>query len=142
MLSVHFVYFYFYLSLMLANTFAIFYSTTVSLSTPWPDLRQSLTGTWSQQKELYNSTILPDGRKLKDIWDHESYPFRIFKSHFAPDILPVRRAAEVRGAKKIKYMAMVRNGLDVAASMTDFYSAHTDEFRKLWGGEKNVTVAF
>ena len=40
-----------------------------------------------------------------------------------------------KGGKKIKYLAMARNGIDVAASMTDFYSSHTDEFRKLWGGE-------
>lgn len=102
----------------------------VSLATPWPDLKQSRAGTWSEQKDRYNDTVLADGRKLKDIWDNPAFPFRIFKSHYAPPELPVRK----KGGKKIKYLAMARNGIDVAASMTDFYSSHTDEFRKLWGG--------
>ena len=103
----------------------------VSIAAPWPDLRQSRAGTWAEQKELYNITILPDGRKMKDIWDNPQYPFRIFKSHYAPPELPVRK----KSGNKIKYIAMVRNGLDVAASMTNFYSAHTDKFRNLWGGK-------
>jgi len=102
----------------------------VSLTTPWPDLRQSRKANWIQQKERLNTTILPDGRALRDLWDHPSYSFRIFKSHFAPPDLPVTK----KGGKKIKYMAMARNGIDVAASMTPFYSAHTDRFRNLWGG--------
>lgn len=102
----------------------------VSITTPGPDLRQSRTGTWAEQKDRYNTTILPDGRKMKELWDHPSYPFRIFKSHYAPPVLPVRK----KGGKKIKYMAMVRNGIDVAASMTPFYSSHTEKFRNLWGG--------
>ena len=102
----------------------------VSLATPWPDLRQSRAGSWATQKGRYNTTILPDGRKIKEIWDSPSYPFRIFKSHFTPPELPVRKP----GGKKIKYIAMTRNGLDVAASLSHFYSEHTEEFRKLWGG--------
>jgi hypothetical protein len=102
----------------------------VSISTPWPDLRQSRDGTWAEQKERYNSTILADGKPMSYYWDNPSYPFRIFKSHFAPPELPVRK----KGGKKIKYLAMARNGLDVAASMTSFYSAHTQKFRELWGG--------
>lgn len=101
-----------------------------SLATPWPDLRQSRAGTWATQKDGYNDTVLPDGRKWKDVWDNPKFPFRIFKSHYAPPELPVRK----KGGKKIKYLAMSRNGIDVAASMTDFYSAHSDAFRKLWGG--------
>ena len=73
---------------------------------------------------------------MKDFWDHPSYPFRIFKSHYAPPELPVRR----KGGKKIKYMAMARNGIDVAASMTNFYSSHTDKGRNLFGGELVVCV--
>ncbi len=110
----------------------------VSIATPWPDLIQSRGGSWAEQKERYNTTIIPDGRTMKEVWDHPSYPFRIFKSHFGPPDLPVRK----KGGKKIKYMAMVRNGLDVAASMTDFYSAHTDEFRHLWGGEFAVCMSW
>lgn len=101
----------------------------VSITTPWPDLRQSRDGTWAEQKDRYNTTIV-NGKPMKYFWDNPAYPFRIFKSHFAPPELPVRK----KGGKKIKYLAMARNGLDVAASMTNFYSAHTQRFRELWGG--------
>ena len=94
------------------------------------DLRQSRAGSWSEQKDRYNTTILSDGRRMKDVWDYPSYPFRIFKSHYGPPELPVRR----EGGKKIKYIAMVRNGIDVAASFTTFFSDHTEKFRSLWGG--------
>jgi len=103
----------------------------VSLATPWMDLKQSRTGSWAEQKDRYNDTVLSNGRKLKEYWDNPAFPFRIFKSHYAPPELPVRK----KGGKKIKYLAMARNGLDVAASMTSFYSSHTDEFRKVWGGK-------
>ena len=102
-----------------------------SISTPWPDLRQSRAGTWSEQKDRYNTTILSDGREMKYYWDHPSYPFRVFKSHYGPPELPVRK----KGGKKIKYIAMVRNGIDVAASFTTFFSSHSEKFRSLWGGK-------
>ena len=102
----------------------------VSLAAIWPDLRQSRAGSWAEQKDRYNDTVLPDGRKLKEYWDNPVFPFRIFKSHYAPPELPVRK----KGGKKIKYLAMARNGIDVAASMTNFYSSHGDKFRKIWGG--------
>ena len=103
----------------------------VGVTTPWPDLRQSRAGSWAEQKERWNTTLLPDGRKMKDVWDHPSYPFRIFKSHYTPKTLPVRK----EGGKKIKYIAMSRNGIDVAASFVPFYTAHSEKFRQLWGGE-------
>jgi len=106
----------------------------VSLSTPWPDLRQSRAGNWAEQKDRYNTTIV-DGREMKYYWDNPSYPFRIFKSHYAPPDLPVRK----EGGKKIKYLAMVRSGVDVAASMVPFYFEHTEVFRTLWGGFPPVT---
>ncbi|KAL7482466.1 hypothetical protein ACHAW6_008139 [Cyclotella cf. meneghiniana] len=102
----------------------------VSVTTPWPDLIQSRKGSWAEQKERYNTTVLADGRKMNYYWDNPAYPFRIFKSHFAPPELPVRKGK----GKKIKYLAMSRNGLDVAASLTNFYSSHTQTFRDLWGG--------
>jgi len=67
---------------------------------------------------------------MKYYWDNPTYPFRIFKSHYAPPVLPVRK----KGGKKIKYLAMTRNGIDVAASMNLFYSSFTQEFRNMWGG--------
>mmetsp|Transcript_34905 Transcript_34905/g.56962 ORF Transcript_34905/g.56962 Transcript_34905/m.56962 type:complete len:376 (-) Transcript_34905:248-1375(-) len=102
----------------------------VSISTPWPDFRQSRAGNWAEQKDRYNTTVLGDGRKMKDLWDHPTYPFRIFKSHYAPPVLPVRK----EGGKKLKYLVVVRNGIDVAASMNLFYSSFTQEFRNMWGG--------
>ena len=103
----------------------------VSITTPWPDLRQSRAGSWSEQKDRFNTTILPDGREMKHYWDHPSYPFRVFKSHYTPQELPVR----IKGGKKIKCLAMVRNGIDVAASLTTFFSSNTESFRNLWGGK-------
>ena len=41
---------------------------------------------------------------------------------------------EIKGGKKVKYLAMVRNGIDVAASIVPFFSYHTEAFRNLWGG--------
>jgi len=108
----------------------------VSITTPWMDFRQSRDGTWAEQKDRYNTTVLSDGKQMKYYWDHPSYPFRIFKSHYAPPELPVRK----KGGKKIKYLAMARNGLDVAASMTNFFSAHTQKFRDLWGGTKYLSL--
>jgi len=73
---------------------------------------------------------------MKDVWDHPSYPFRIFKSHYGPPELPVRK----KGGKRIKYIAMVRNGIDVAASFTEFFSSHSEKFRSLWGGKCIISV--
>jgi len=101
----------------------------VSIATPWMDFRQSRGGSWAEQKERYNTTIV-DGRPMKEYWDNPAYPFRVFKSHYTPPTLPVRK----EGGKKIKYLAMVRNGIDVAASMTPFYTSHSEKFRSLWGG--------
>jgi len=100
----------------------------VNLATPWMDLRQSRNGHWAEQKDRYNTTVLQDGRLMKDVWDHPSLPFRIFKSHYFPPTLPVR------STRNLKYIAMSRNGLDVAASFTTFFSSHTDQLRNLWGG--------
>ena len=79
-------------------------------------------------REQMNSTILPDGTKLKDHWDNEEYPFRIFKSHDHVESL-----GKLIGGDKIKFLAMSRNGLDMAASFVPFFDKHTDAFRKLWG---------
>lgn len=110
----------------------------VSVGTPWPDLRQSRHDSWKAQKERFNTTILPDGSKLKDHWDNPRYPFRIFKSHYSPKlpgnegekgaILPVKQNPQ------LKFLAMSRNGLDVVQSMVPFLNSHTDEWRNLFGG--------
>ena len=104
----------------------------VSLATPWADLRQSRHGSWEEQKDRYNTTILTNGKPLKDYWDNERYPFRIFKSHYGPketgSVLPIR------DNPKLKFLAMVRNGLDVVNSMVYFWTAHQDVFRNVYGG--------
>ena len=101
----------------------------VSVTTPWPDLRHSRAGTWAEQKDRYNTTVV-EGKKMTHFWDNPEYPMRIFKSHYGPPLLPVRK----KSGKKIKYLAMARNGVDVLASFVPFYSAHTSAFRNLWGG--------
>ena len=98
----------------------------------WPELVQSRHGSWAEQKPRYNTTVLPDGTKLKDYWDNDRYPFRIFKTHYSPresgGLLPVTDNPQ------LKFIACARNGLDVLASFVNFFSGHTDEFRRLWGG--------
>lgn len=106
---------------------------------PWMDLRQSRHGSWQEQKERWNTTILPDGSNLKDRWDNPRYPFRIFRSHFNPRpenhekgldgaVLPINQHPE------IKFLAMVRNGLDVVNSMIPFFASHSNAFRAVFGG--------
>lgn len=43
-----------------------------------------------------NTTVLEDGTKLKDHWDAPGLPFRIFKSHYGPDILPITKYRKVK----------------------------------------------
>lgn len=106
----------------------------VNLSCPWPDLIQTPGDSWASQKPRYNTVILPDGKPLKDIWNHPDYPFRVFKSHFGPleagGVIPVKKLAE----RKVKILAMSRNGLDVVASIVPFFESHSEDFRKMWGG--------
>lgn len=108
----------------------------VNLSTLWPDLIQTPGDTWSDQKPRYNTVTLPDhdDKPLKDLWDNPKYPFRVFKSHFAPQeaggVIPVRKLAK----RNVKVLAMSRNGLDVVASFVPFFDGHSEEFRTMWGG--------
>lgn len=99
----------------------------ISLTTPWPEMMQSPDNTWDIQRELMNTTVLPDGTLMKDQWDHKDYPFRIFKSHnIAEDF------GDLIGGDKVKFLAMSRNGLDLAASLIAFLRSFTHDFRKLW----------
>ena len=100
----------------------------ISIATPWPELLQDPELTWAKQKELLNTTILPSGVPLKEKWDNERYPFRIWKSHGTPSTLPIKEFPNV------KFISMTRNGMDVLSSMIPFFNAHTEEFRKGWGG--------
>lgn len=100
----------------------------VTFSTPWPGLIQVPGHSWKDTSEKMNSTVLNDGTKFKDYWDNEGYPFRVFKSHDVPEAF-----GDLIGGDKVKFLAMSRNGLDVVASMTPFFDAHSDEFRRVWG---------
>jgi len=116
-------------------------------NTPWPEFIQNPGENWKTQWNKYSTTILPDGKPLKEYWDHPTYPFRIFKSHNPPTIFQEDRLiqeANKANTKKngkdatdmtIKFVAMVRNGLDQAESMIPFFDLqHQDSFRKRWGG--------
>jgi hypothetical protein len=107
----------------------------VSFATPWPGLIQTPGDNWDIQREKLNSTILSDGTRLKDYWDHEDYPFRIFKSHDTPeaygDLIGDHDSSS--GTASVKFLAMSRNGLDVVASLVPFFPSHSDKFRKMWG---------
>ena len=66
-----------------------------------------------------NMALLKEGVKLKDRWDHPDYPFRVFKSHATPkvgDNVRYPRMLPVRENRKIKYIAISRNGLDVVGA--------------------------
>jgi hypothetical protein len=92
--------------------------------------------------------------RLQCLWDHAAYPFRIFKSHLTPRVssglpsgLPSGLLSDVfqamqtgsgflpvRERPAVKFVAMVRNGLDVVASRIPFHEAHSAQFRSMWGG--------
>ena len=57
-----------------------------------------------------------------------AFPFRIFKSHFAPPIAPVKKYP------KVKFLAMARNGMDVVRSFFPFFNGHRPDFKATWGG--------
>lgn len=111
--------------------------TDIMYTTPWLEARQYPGQPWSERRELYNTTVLPNGKKLKDYWDNPAFPFRVFKSHFRPqhdgghpyaDILPIRVFP------KVKYLAAIRNPYEMFASWYAFVFNHRDPFRVMWGG--------
>jgi len=118
-------------------------------NTPWPEFIQNPGDNWKNQ--LLGEYSKPP---LKDYWDHPNYPFRIFKSHNGPHIFQhdhliapaldnskgyysgYKRNTFGRNNKiKVKFVAMVRNGLDQAESMVPFFQEqHKDDFISRWGG--------
>jgi len=111
----------------------------INTNTLWPSLVYKPGQRWSEIKHLANSTVLSEGIKLKDLWDHDEYPFRIWKAHESPrDEDPLIRnhntfLLPVRKYPKIKYIAMVRNLPDVLASFYPFPNNHREGFKRLWG---------
>jgi hypothetical protein len=103
--------------------------TDVSFSTPWPDLIHTPGGSWREQKPLMESTMLKEiGKTWGSLWNNPAFPFRIFKSHYTPETLPIKKFP------KVKFLAMTRSGLDIVASMVPFFDAHSQAFRNVWGG--------
>mmetsp|Transcript_9976 Transcript_9976/g.29538 ORF Transcript_9976/g.29538 Transcript_9976/m.29538 type:complete len:392 (-) Transcript_9976:308-1483(-) len=100
----------------------------INHATPWMDLVHAPGQTWAEQKAGYNETVLSDGTQYKDRWDHPRYPFRVFKSHYAPPIMPVKSNPQ------LKFLSMARDGLDVTNSLVPFFSDHNENFRRMWGG--------
>lgn len=107
----------------------------INLNTPWPSFIHRPGQTWNDMKRMLNTTILSDGTPVKDLWDHPSYKFRVFKAHEAPidsefggriSVLPLK--------KTIKYLAMYRNLPDILASFYPFVNSHNPKFIELWGG--------
>jgi len=110
--------------------------TDIMYSTPWLEMVQRPGLTWQQTKELYNTTILKDGTRLKDYWDHRAFPFRIFKSHFGPETEGghwYSDVLQVKSKPKVKFIAVARNPYEVVRSFWSFLPAHRPEFRKMWG---------
>lgn len=103
-----------------------------SLETPWPELIQTPGANWADQKERMNTTVLHTGRSFESHWNNPKYPMRIFKSHLGP--IEAGGELPVRSRPAVKYVAMVRSGLDVAWSLVPFFDQHTEEFRAQWGG--------
>ena len=106
--------------------------TDILLDTPWIGFNMLPGQTWSDIKVMMNTTVLPDGTRVKDYWDKPDFPFRIFKSHFTPEVLPIRRYP------KVKFLAMARNGMDVVNSFYPFFAGHRPSFKKVWGCAKRL----
>jgi len=111
--------------------------TDIMYSTPWLEMVQRPGLKWHETKELYNTTVLEDGTKLRDYWDNPAFPFRIFKSHFGPvskkgghwysDVL------QVKSNPNVKFIAVTRNPYEIVKSFWNFFPAHREEFRQMWG---------
>ena len=58
---------------------------------------------------------------------NEIFPFRIFKTHEAPPVLPFH--------EERKYIIPIRNGKDTLVSDYYFSQSRTDEFNRIWGAD-------
>ena len=117
----------------------------VNVATPWPSIMHYPGQTWKELKELMNTTVLHDGQRLKQYWDHVDYPYRIFKSHETPvmydDMVGVNgyvamesNVLDVRAFSKLRFVAMTRDLPDALASLYPFPTNHDHDFVNIWGG--------
>eukprot|EP00939_MAST-03C_sp_MAST-3C-sp1_P002414 g2414.t1 len=111
----------------------------VNVNCPWPTLRHQPGMEWPEIKEkMFNGTIRSkDGRQvaMRTYWDHEDYPFRIFKSHEEPEDAGRRSSAvlPVRRRRGVKFLAAVRSPFDQLRSIYPFFKNHDPAFRRMWG---------
>lgn len=113
----------------------------VNVVTPWIGLKHKPGETWAENWNKMNNLVFPEGTdgagtKLKDHWDNPKYPYRAFKSHFAPKVPGGGPdcCLEPRKYPGVKFVAMAREGKDVARSFAPFFANHSEEWRELWGG--------
>jgi len=110
----------------------------IMASTPWLDLVHFPGQTGAQRADHYRHGTLADGSRLRDYWDNPAHPFRVFKSHMSPSSWtegnPVANVLPVTQRPLVKYVSVVRRGLDVGVSLKHFFLRHRTEFQTMWGG--------
>jgi aryl sulfotransferase len=105
----------------------------VNYATPWPSWRQNPGMSWAEEAQLYNTSSSPStGKPLKHYWDNPLYPFRVFKSHEYP--IEAGGVLHIKENPNVKFVAMVRNPVDVTLSFMTFMNKHTPTLRHMLGG--------
>mmetsp|Transcript_17105 Transcript_17105/g.22378 ORF Transcript_17105/g.22378 Transcript_17105/m.22378 type:complete len:354 (+) Transcript_17105:186-1247(+) len=98
---------------------------------PWAEFSQYPGITKEERVNLWNK---------RERWNSSKFPFRVFKSHMTPipalksDRKSRLQCLDIEGRSDVKFIAMTRDGRDVAKSLQKFFLAHSQEFRNLWGG--------
>eukprot|EP01062_Namystynia_karyoxenos_P081349 TRINITY_DN8923_c0_g1_i2.p1 TRINITY_DN8923_c0_g1~~TRINITY_DN8923_c0_g1_i2.p1 ORF type:complete len:404 (+),score=101.58 TRINITY_DN8923_c0_g1_i2:99-1214(+) len=110
----------------------------LTMVSPWAGMVHAPGQTWDDMKVLLNTTVLPEGTKVKDWWDNPKYPFRVWKSHCGAAPLNGSKSGfqviNPRDPANVKYVVMIRNGRDVVRSFFTFFNMMTDEHSRRWGG--------
>ena len=103
----------------------------IMYTTPWPSIVHEPGQTWNEVKEA----MFED--KIRKHWDHEDYPFRIFKAHEMPDSYDKKNiegaTLPVKSRRDLKFIACTRNPFDQMRSFYPFFASHKAEFRRMWG---------
>lgn len=84
----------------------------VYLDVPWPDFI------------FYPGQTVDE--RIQNVQNKSRTPFNIYKTHYSPPTLPLR--------DDVKYVVVVRNPFDAAASLRPFFYNHGKTFAKMWGG--------
>jgi len=110
--------------------------TDIMMTTPWMESIMQPGETWERRSELYNTTVFPDGKRLKDYWDNEAFPFRVFKSHFLPvgSGDPYQSVLPIKKARKVKFISAMRHPDEYIKSILNFFTNIDPGVIKMWGG--------